>query len=864
MRYQSWSAVAVGLCASVFVGCSTPAARYLAYRLAPDRVPTEGERHLDTPGLDATATILFDRFGVPHIRAQTERDAAFAVGYMHGRDRRFQLESLRRLAAGRLRELVNDPETGGVFRRLETFSRLIGLYHDADTLLAGTDADEIALLDAYARGVNHATEHEPLPMEFRLLGVQPEPWTPRDSYLTLALVSFGLCKDWEQELGRLELAVHQLRTGSSIARARAIWKTRFDLPPHLFGTPLPDLPLRRMDDIAPELAEYLEATVAHNPAAPSGAAPSAANYQGRNTEYAQATSPWDAFFRGGSSSNNWAMGKAWTRAGTTGAGARAGGAMASDPHMPHGLPSLGYLAHVECAPCDGHPFHVIGAGFMGLPGITFGTNGTVAWSATANWADVTDLYVEKPVEGRPGFYATPGGPAAFDVREEVFRIRQQDGSFVTEERTVRSSRHGPLVNDFVARIPADFPLTALQRQGLAGHPTSALRALYRAGSVLEARAALNGMIAFTGHWVLADTAGDVAYMPTARLPRRTAHLGTFPVPGWVARYDWDGFIPNEDLPWLHNPTSGFVASANNQVMDPDAYPIPVNLEGDVPNRYRRIVELLDAGRGGPAVERTRAIQLDGTDAGIRPLLDLYRPVLDRLGSEEGALGVSARALAAWDATHRPDGFEASLWNTLVAQLIERTLGDEMSDATLEFVLSYFNIEPFVFSVLGDPANPAWDDRRTAATETFEQVVEAAFRDSVAALQKRYGPSPADWAWSRVAPFVLEHPFGSRRLLASYLNRSLPTIGGGNTVNKHQFVRLGRTSFPIKYGPVLRINLDLSDLAASRMSLPGGESGRPASKHYDDLLPLYTIGDGVPMQMDFDRIEAVGRLVLERR
>jgi penicillin amidase len=850
MRFKSWAIVATGLCAALFVGCSSPALRYLGYRLTPDRVPTEGETHLATPGLDATATIVFDRFGVPHIRAQTERDAAFALGYMHGRDRRFQLESLRRLAAGRVRELVGEPDAGGVLRRLETFSRLIGLYQDADALLAAANADEIALLDAYARGVNHATEHEPVPMEFRLLGVQPEAWTPRDSYLALAVVSFGLCKNWEHELGRLELVVHQLRTGSSIERALTIWKTRFDLPPHLFGTPLPDLPLRTIDGIAPELAEYLKVTVAHNAAAK----PSASS--DRRERDAQAGSPWDAFFRGGSSSNNWAMGAAWTRTGS--------GAMASDPHMPHSLPSLGYLAHVECAPCDGHPFRVIGAGFVGLPGITFGTNGTAAWSATANWADVTDLYVEKSVDGRPGLYATPGEPAAFSTREETFRIRQPDGSFAIERRTVRSSRHGPLVNDFVDRLPADFPLTALQRQGLAGHPISALRALYRAASVVEARAALNGMIAFTGHWALADKAGDVAYMPTARLPRRTAHLGTFAVPGWTARYDWDGFVPNGDIPWVHNPPSGFVASANNQVMDPDAYPIPVNFEGDVPNRFRRIAELLDAGRGQRAVERTRTIQLDGTDIGIRPLLDLYRPVLDRLAREGGAIGVSATALSAWDARHRSDGFEASLWNTLVVRLIERTLADEVSEATLQFVLSYFNIEPFVFSVLGDPSNPAWDDRRTAEPENFEQVVEAAFRDSVAALQKRYGSEPSQWVWSRVAPFVLEHPFGSQRLLAGYVNRPLPTTGSGNTVNKQQFVRLGRTQFPVKYGPVLRINVDLSDLASSRMSLPGGESGRPASQHYDDLLPLYTEGDGVPMEMDFQRIEAVGRVVLERR
>jgi len=113
----------------------------------------------------------------------------------------------------------------------------------------------------------------------------------------------------------------------------------------------------------------------------------------------------------------------------------------------------------------------------------------------------------------------------------------------------------------------------------------------------------------------------------------------------------------------------------------------------------------------------------------------------------------------------------------------------------------------------------------------------------------------------VAPFVLEHPFGGRAALAKYLNRTLPTTGSGNTVDKHQFVRAGRTRFPVKYGPVLRVNLDLADLSSSRMSLPGGESGRPASAHYDDLLEPYARGDGASMEMDFARIEAAGRLLL---
>ena len=125
-------------------GCSRQAWRYVAYRLSPDRVATTGETKVATPGLDASVSIVFDRFAVPHLKAETERDAAFGLGYMHGRDRRFQLETLRRVAAGRMRELVGDPGSD-TLRRLESFSRLIGLYRDADELLATAGADELEI-----------------------------------------------------------------------------------------------------------------------------------------------------------------------------------------------------------------------------------------------------------------------------------------------------------------------------------------------------------------------------------------------------------------------------------------------------------------------------------------------------------------------------------------------------------------------------------------------------------------------------------------------------------------------------------------------------------------------------------------------
>ena len=138
---------------------------------------------------------------------------------------------------------------------------------------------------------------------------------------------------------------------------------------------------------------------------------------------------------------------------------------------------------------------------------------------------------------------------------------------------------------------------------------------------------------------------------------------------------------------------------------------------------------------------------------------------------------------------------------------------------------------------------------------------------VASLRKHYGKRVSRWKWTKAAPFVLTHSFGKERVIARYVNRRpLPTKAANACVNKHQFNRLGMYTFPIEDGPVMRAVIDFADLPGSIMSLPGGQSGRPASRHYDDMLPLYLDGKGVSLEMDFEKIkaQAVARLTLKPR
>jgi penicillin amidase len=895
--------------------CTSMAGRYILYRLSPDEVETEGRIAVELPSgvsLEGQVEIYLDAYSVPHIRADNEHDLYFALGYMQSRDRRFQLEMFKLLSHGRLRELIGDRDPTGVLKRTELMSRALGFYRDGEIMWERASSRDRELLTSFAEGINAAAEVEPVPMEFRILGYTPEPWDPQDTLVVIAMNAFGLCKNWEIELARLELALHQLRTGGTIEGAFEIFPPYFEWPPYLYekpvrkpegesergaGNPFPGIPA-----IAPELAAYLTDFAERHPLEEGALQRARLSADGRteeakgleqeapliNRDGRSAESPsgpvlsmsivraFESFLYGEAASNNWSVDGTWTGTGKA--------ALASDPHMPHMLPSLGYLFHLELAGKP-EPYRVIGGSFLGFPGIAFGTNGSVAWGVTSNWADVTDLYVEKPVPGRHGFYYAGDEELPFEERVEVFKIRREDGGFDMEERVIRSTIHGVIINDFVERLGDDFPLAALKRNRDFGAPVSALLNLYGTGTVYEAADAIEKAYVFTGHWALADEEGRVGYVGSVNLPERSSHLGTFPSPGWTGEYGWGKRIPASALPRIIGPEDGIIATANQQVYPPFQFSFPVNLEGGAPFRYRRITELLREGGSGsdgsvqaeghagpsgagggktrqfsPVARYLSSVQTDGVFLGWETVRSLFtKALVPLLDSTDPVTAEAAAVLLRWNgaceaAAEDPNKTAPALYNSLVAFAFRNTMADELSEKSLDFYLFHYNITPFLYNLLLNPNNPAWDDRRTEKRETYNEGLRQAFHDAVNALREAYGDEPESWSWDKTAPFVLKHPFGEVGALAGYLNRGpLGTEGMSGTVYAHQYERKELFAFPIKGGPILRVAVDLNDLPGSVMTLPGGMSGRPASRHYDDMLPLFLQGSGVSMEMDFGRI-----------
>jgi penicillin amidase len=486
------------------------------------------------PGLSAPVKIGFDSDGIPRIRAATALDGAAALGFVHARDRMFQMELMRRNAAGRLSEIA-----GPAALPLDRQMRVFGLARAAEADYATLPPDARAMLEAYTRGVNawiaaHGRFGAP---EFLLLG-PPEPWRPSDSLLWAKTMGLWLSANWRTELSRLSLAGRLPPD-----RIGQLWPPSGD-PGHPEANAAPD---RRYAAAAARLLSVLP-------------------------EFPQ------PFTQPSSASNEWAVDGTHSASGAP--------LLAGDPHLAFGFPGLWYLARIDTP--DGT---LAGATAPGVPFMVLGRNAHVAWTFTTTGADVQDVFVETPT---PGGYATPDGPRPFTTREERIKVRGQ----ADEVLTVRETRHGPVISDLDPRpgaSPGGASVLAVAMANLKPGDIAAagLLALNQAKTVAQAGQAAAMITSPVQNLLVADHQG-IGLFVTGRVPIRRAGDGSAPVPGASGDYDWIGFSGGDALPRYVAPASGHLVNANERIAPPD---FPVFLGRDWFGDWRavRIRQLLGLG-----------------------------------------------------------------------------------------------------------------------------------------------------------------------------------------------------------------------------------------------------------------------------
>jgi len=731
------------------------------------------------PGLAAPVDIAFDGHGIPRISAGSEADAWTALGWLHARDRLFQMETMRRGAAGRLAEL-----TGAPALRVDRFMRLLGLERRAEADLAALPEATRAAMEAYARGVNAwiAARGRFAGAEFVLLGA-PEPWRPVDSLLWGKVMGLWLSGNFRTELERARLAA--LLPAERLA----------DLWPADTSPGRPDRP-------------DLGATAGAGPrlgAAP--ALPGLGPLLAALPEF-PADAPLPAL-----ASNAWAV-----------AGGRsASGAplLATDPHLGYQAPILWYLARIELP--GGRV--LAGATAPGVPGIVIGRNERIAWGFTTTHSDTQDVFIER-LAG-PDAYETEDGPRPFAVREEVIRVRF--GSPVTMR--VRETRHGPVLSDLdTPQGRADGTVVAVAMANLAPGDTAAvgLLALNAARSIAEARAAARLVTSPSQNVLVADAAGGIAMYFTGRTPIRRAGDGSLPVPGWDGRHGWDGFVPFEALPHLENPASGMLAHANSRPAPPD-HPAFLGRDWYGDWRLRRIGQMLAA---APRHDAAGFGRMQGDIVSLFAAEAL--PALRAAPRPGGPAGVAHDVLARWDGSVAEDAaapliFHATLGRFADAVLARAGLPEDARRSSPEFLRRLLTDEA---------AGRAW-----CGAAGCGPMLSAAIASAVQDLSGLHGADPSAWRWGPAHPARFEHPVLRFVPGLGALTRiATPTPGDGETVNRAGLRREQAGHFPNVHGAGFRGVFDLADPSSAHVVIATGQSGHPMSRHWADLLPAWQAGE----------------------
>jgi penicillin amidase len=667
---------------------------------------------------------------------------------------------------------------------VDRLMRTLGIRRIARREEALLDPELRAHLDNFCAGVNAAArDARALPFEMQVLRQEFEPWRPVDILSLGKLLAFGLSTNWEKELLRADMA----------------------------------------RELGPELAARLDPVYpADNPVVTQEA------WSGEGmplVEQLDAVRRSIGLAAEASGSNNWAVSGERSATGTP--------LIAGDPHLPPSMPGIWY----EISLRHGDRF-VRGASMPGMPGVYMGQNNDVCWTFTNVMADVQDLFVER-IEGDSYLFEDEWRPLE-TVREEIV-VKGRSEPVALD---VRLTHHGPIVNEALGADSGE-PL-ALAWQTLA-EPTAfaGMFEMLDVASGPDLVAKLEGHTSPASNLIWADRLGSIGYKLTGRLPVRRGGCPDLPKPGWTGEFEWEGTVPYEELPEVLDPPSGYLVTANNRIVG-DNYPHHITSDWLDGFRAKRVEHLLEE-TDEHDLESFEAIQSDNLSLpGIEAAARLSR--LHPRGQRERS---AIERLRSWDGRLDPETIAGTIYQAFLLRLAREVaraaIGDrDLCERWLDRADNGFT--PHVTSPWRWHSHlmSLWEegDEKLIGRRWDDLVLEA-LAGALDDLSDRFGPDPDNWRWGRVHEMKFPHPLGDANpLFDRLLNRRLRAGGAQETVS--QIAYDPNDPYNAVWAPSWRMVADPSDPDRSRWQAFTGQSGHPASPHYDDLQVDWLEGRTQPM------------------
>ncbi|MGD6847699.1 penicillin acylase family protein [Rossellomorea aquimaris] len=656
----------------------------------------------------------------------------------------------------------------------DKFFRTFGLRRAAEVSFTAYPDEAKQLLEWYAVGVNaymqEATDEGRLPIEFTLLGYKPEKWTPIDSLTIGKYMAFDLGGHWQGQAFRY-------------------WA-------------LENLPKDKAYDLSPSYPED----------APAILSDIGEVQVDMEQSFAGAVIPPE--FNG---SNNWVVSGEKTASGKP--------LLADDPHLSLGTPSIWYQMHLESPQVN-----VSGVIFAGIPGIILGHNEQIAWGVTNTGPDVQDLYVEKQNEEDPSLFLYDEKWERATVIEEPIKVK--DGDTIPYEVTI--TRHGPVISEFAHQNESG---KVLSMRWTALDPSLELLAILNINKAKdwdEFEEALKDFHVPTQNFVFASEDGTIAYKANGKIPIRKKGDGLLPVPGWDPDYEWEGFIPFEELPKVINPESGFIATANNKVVT-DEYPYHISHHWAQPYRYMRISEYLEAEKD-LSLSDMKDLQMDQVNLHAREMVPILIEDMES-GSLTAKEKEAVELLKSWN--NKDDKKQAAplvfhQWmNEISTGLFKKDIPKDM--------MKLFEGRQSVVDELIRKAHNGEESQWFVDRGGYQTFLTASLTQALDELEEAYGSSMDEWEWGLYHRVYFEHPLsGASSVLKWFLNDRDPEPVGGSRVT------VGAASYNesgiVNHGASWRFVIDTENMNNGYHIVGPGQAGHYKSKWYQNQMDAWKNGD----------------------
>lgn len=747
--------------------------------------------------------VYYDDYAIPHIYAQSEADAWQALGYVHAQDRLFQMEMMRRVAAGRLSEIFGTDliNVDKLFRSLD----IAGIARkSAEKYFSGSDSAYQQLTLAYLNGINLYIEKGKTPVEFSLLNIPKTKFTVEDVYLVSGYMGFSFTEALHSDPITDYIATH--------------WGLPYynDLAHHYTPDLGARIPVSNSNDtliqsailsIAKMLDEKLPVKV------------------------------W-------SGSNSWIIAPSRSASGKV--------LFENDTHIGHASPSVWYEAHIECPGMS-----LYGNFLAGFPFPLIGHTRQRAWGMTMLENDDFNFYKERPNPANENQYWHRGQWTDFSQRQEIIKVKGQPDVIFT----VKSSVHGPVVFDknrvgMIKEMDTTLsvPVAAwwVYTQQEARTVQAAYLLCHAAGLNETANAA--SMIDAPGiNLMYGDSEGNIAWWASGKLFRLPSPAdGKLLLDGSNGIDDSITWLPFSENPKCINPSSGFIYTANNQPDSVSGFLLPGYYAPC--DRAERILQMIQS-KPKLTIDDVRAMALDDTSILKVELKNLLCQLLEPV-KKDSLETLVFLTLKNWKGSHSIIENGPVVFYNFLSVLFQNIMADELGEERYHQFINGHTMKNTYLSLCSNDSSLWWDNVLTRdKRETRSEIVEASFHYCVKLLNNKYGSNIRSWQWGNVHTLQCKHVLGRQKPLDKIFNAPKVAIAGGNeTVNSQGFALDTTGFFPVTYGPAMRVTIDFADIGNATSVLPGGQSGYFYSPYYHDQLKLYAAGKYRHMLMNRDDVE----------